>query len=81
MMNELHQKFSFPRPLVWREGDIPAYLEGGAGCEDTYRRIEEERRNQKLYAAKAMDVKVNSGLEKLIQDIEKLERMGKEEKT
>jgi hypothetical protein len=36
---------------------------------------------QKLYAAKALDVKVNSGLEKLIQGIEKSERMGKEEET
>jgi hypothetical protein len=36
----------------WSEGDIPAYLEGGAGCGDAYRRIQEERRNQKLTSAK-----------------------------
>ena len=32
---------------------------------------------QKLYAAKALDVKVNSGVEKLIQNIEEWERMEK----
>jgi hypothetical protein len=36
----------------WSEGDMPVRFEGGAGCEDAYRRIEEERRNQKLTSAK-----------------------------
>jgi hypothetical protein len=35
----------------WSEGDIPVRLEGGAGCEDAYHRIVEERRNQKLTSA------------------------------
>ena len=41
-LKELRQDPRFQKP--WSEGDIPVYLEGGAGCEDAYRRIKEEER-------------------------------------
>jgi hypothetical protein len=47
-LKELRLDPQFQKP--WIEGDIPAYLEGGAGWEDAVRRIEEERRNPKAHS-------------------------------
>ena len=49
-LKELRLDPRFQKP--WSEGDNPAYLEGGAGCEDAYQRIAEERRNPKLTSGK-----------------------------
>jgi hypothetical protein len=47
-LKELRLDPRFQKP--WDEGDMPAYLEGGAGWEDAVRRIEEERRNPKAHS-------------------------------
>jgi len=48
-LKELRLDPQFQKP--WSEGDIPVRFEGGAACEDAYRRIQEKRRNQKLTSA------------------------------
>jgi hypothetical protein len=48
-LKELRQDPQFYKPL--NEQEPPVRFQGGAGCEDGYRRIEEERRNQKLTSA------------------------------
>jgi hypothetical protein len=54
-LKELRQDPQFSKPLNEREPmneqEPPVRFQGGAGCEDGYRRIEEERRNQKLTSA------------------------------
>ena len=49
-LKELRQDPQFYKPL--NEQEPPVRFQGGAGCEDAYQRIAEERRNQKLTSAK-----------------------------
>ena len=45
-LEELRQDLQFYKPL--NENEDPVRFQGGAVCEDVFRRIEEKKRNQEL---------------------------------
>jgi hypothetical protein len=58
-LKELRQDPQFYKPL--NEQELPVRFQGGAGCEDAYQRIQEERRNQKLTSATAGNLGMRTG--------------------
>jgi len=58
-LKELRQDPQFYKPL--NEQEPPVRFQGGAGCEDAYQRIQEERRNQKLTSATAGNLGMRTG--------------------